>query len=255
MEKQSHQNKIIINDREQLKKYFKNGMLPNENHFAILIDSMFNKVDDGISKNDVDGLMVFPAGDEQKLLSFYENIKDKKASWVIVNSKGENKGLIIREDNNDWPTIYFENGGNVGIGTLFPKQKLEVEGLIASKGRMGTFKAGKVPADGKWHDILDGLTGCHAYEIMAYAGKKHKGKYALMHATAISTYGNSKSKINKTCGYYGAWWNRWNKINLRWIGETFDFRLQIKTMSNYGDGSQITFKIAKLWDNNFIDEE
>src|SRR5690554_7674564 len=78
MEDSTPKNKIIINDREQLKKFFKNGMLPTENHFAILIDSMFNKVDDGISKNDIDGLMVFPAGDQQKLLSFYDYIRSEE---------------------------------------------------------------------------------------------------------------------------------------------------------------------------------
>jgi hypothetical protein len=86
---------------------------------------------------------------------------------------------------------------------------------------------------------------------MAYAGVKGKGKYALLHATAISTFGKSRSKISKTCAYYGFWWN---KITLRWIGETKDFRLQIKTKSNFGEGVKIHFKITKLWDNSFLEE-
>lgn len=243
--------KIIINDREQLKKYFKSGMLPSENHFAILIDSMFNKVDDGISKNEVDGLMIFPTGDEQKLISFYDYIKEKKASWVIVNQSGETQGLIIKEEKNQWPTLFFQKGGNIGLGTLFPRQKLEVDGMVAAKGRQGTFKEGKVPADGKWHDIVENLTGCQAFEVMAYAGRKHKGKYALMHATAISTFGKSKSKITKTCAYYGFWWN---SLTCRWSGETFNYRLQVKTRSNYGPDQTIIFKISKLWDDSFIDD-
>ncbi|ERM81207.1 hypothetical protein P872_20185 [Rhodonellum psychrophilum GCM71 = DSM 17998] len=252
MEEIDRQNKIIINNREQLKKFFKKGMLPTENHFAILIDSMFNKAEDGINKNETDGLMVFPAGDEQKLLSFYDYIKDKKASWVIVSKTGESKGLIIKEDKNEWPTIFFEQGGKVGIGTLLPKQKLEVQGIIASQGRMGTFKEGNIPADGQWHDILVNLKGCNAFEIMALAGQKNKGKYALMHATAISTFGKSHSKISKTCAYYGFWWNR---ITCRWQGDTFEYKLQMKTWSNYGKEAKINYKISKLWDNSFNLEE
>lgn len=123
------------------------------------------------------------------------------------------------------------------------------QGHVASKERMVTNKEGKVPADGKWHDIVAGLTGCHAFEIMAYSGVEGKGKYALMHAIAISTFGKSKSKISKTCAHYGFWWN---KITLRWVGETKNFGLQIKTMSNYGEGNEIYFRISLLWDSSIM---
>ncbi len=244
-------NKVIINDREQLKKYFRNGMLPTENHFAILIDSMFNKVDDGISKSDEDGLMIFPAGDEDKLLSFYDYLKDKRASWVLVNGRGETKGLILQEEGKNEPTVFFQKEGNVGIGTLLPTEKLHVAGLVASEGRVGTFKKGQIPADGKWHDILVGLSGCQGFEIIAHAGRKQKGKYALLQATALSTFGNSRAKIRKTCAHYGFWWN---KIDCRWQGETFNYRLQMKTKSNYGGESKITYQVAKLWDDSFLNE-
>lgn len=250
--KELNENTLVINDREQLKKYFRSGMLPTEKHFAILIDSMFNKVDDGINKDDKDGLMIFPAGDEEILLSFYDSLKDKKASWILVNGQGETKGIILKQKGEKDPTIFFQQGGFVGIGTNRPSQKLEVAGLIASQGREGVYKKGKIPADGKWHDVITELNGCQGFEIMAHAGKKEKGKYALMHATALSTYGNSKARISKTCAHYGFWWNR---ISCRWIGETKNYRLQIKTKSNYGEGAVITFRIAKLWDDSFLDEQ
>lgn len=258
MENPDQLEKVTINNREQLKAFFKNGKLPNENHFAILIDSMFVKREDGLSITKEDSLMVFPAGDEKKLLSFYNDIKEKKAKWLIVNSKGDRKGLIIRENDNDCPTIYFGEGaevgegGKVGIGIDDPKHKLEVDGLIGSKGRVGIYKKGKVKADGDWYDILKDLNGCHAFEIMAYAGgEKGKGKYALMHATAISTFGKSKSKIRKTSAHFGFWWN---KLNLRWVGETHSYGLQIKTNRNYGKGIEIFYRISLLWDSSFIDD-
>ncbi|WP_268034041.1 adhesin [Algoriphagus sp. PAP.12] len=245
-------NTVVINDREQLKKYFRSGMLPTEVHFAILIDSMFNKVDDGINKNDTDGLMIFPAGEEEVLLSFYDSLKEKNASWVLVNGQGEAKGIILKEKGKNDPTIFFQEGGNVGIGTENPQHKLQVEGMVASHGRVGVYKKGQIPADGKWHDVLGGLTGCQGFEIVAHAGRKQKGKYALLHATALSTFGNSKPKISKTSAHYGFWWN---KINCRWVGETFNYRLQLRTGSNYGGDSVITYRIGKLWDDDFLNEE
>ncbi|WP_297338265.1 adhesin [Algoriphagus sp.] len=245
------QNSVVINDREQLKKYFRSGMLPSEIHFAILIDSMFNKVDDGINKGEQEGLMIFPSGDEEVLLSFYDSLKEKKASWVLVNGKGETKGIILKERGKENPTIFFQKGGNVGIGTAQPSQKLEVNGLIASQGRVGIYRKGQIPADGKWHDVLTNLTGAQGFEIVAHAGRKQKGRYALLHATALSTFGNSKPKISKTCAYYGFWWN---KINCRWTGDTFDYKLQMRTGSNYGGDSKITFRISKLWDDDFLDQ-
>lgn len=242
-------NTVIINDREQLKKYFRAGMLPTEIHFAILIDSMFNKVDDGINKDDEDGLMIFPAGDEEILLSFYDSLKDKKANFVLVNAQGEAKGIILREKSSEHPTIFFEKGGNVGIGTDRPSQKLEVAGLIAAQGRVGSFKKGQVPADGEWHDMLTNLTGSQGFEIVAHAGRKQKGKYSLLHATALSTFGRSKPKITKTCAHFGFWWN---KIDCRWTGDTFNYRLQIRTGSNYGGDSKISFQVGKLWDDDFL---
>lgn len=242
---------VIINDREQLKKYFRSGMLPSEVHFAILIDSMFNKIDDGINKNEEEGLMIFPSGDEEVLLSFYDSLKEKKSSWVIVNGKGETKGIILKEKGKESPTIFFQKGGNVGLGTDKPTQKLEVAGLIASHGRVGGFKKGEIPADGAWHDVLTNLTGCQGFEIIAHAGRKQKGKYALLHATALSTFGKSKPKISKTCAYFGFWWN---KIDCRFTGDTFNYKLQIRTGSNYGADSKITFRISKLWDDDFLNQ-
>ncbi|MHA7129199.1 adhesin [Algoriphagus namhaensis] len=240
---------LIIKDRKQLKQLFAEGKLPKEKHFVYLIDSMFNKLDDGIHKSEKDGWMIFPAGDEEKLLSFYDGLKEEKASWMIVNSKGESKGLILRAGDSSYPTIFFQKAGNIGIGTLDPKHKLQVQGIIASEGRVGVFHQGTAPADGKWHEILGNLDGCQGFEIMAYAGKKDYGKYALTHAIALSTFGRSKSKIRTTSAHYGAWWH---KLSFRWRGDTRNYSLQIKTWSNYGDGERIHFQVSKLWDDRFL---
>lgn len=101
------------------------------------------------------------------------------------------------------------------------------------------------------------------------------GRYCLLHAVAISTFGNSRSNISKTCAYYGRWWN---KISIRWESrenaiETpenekwwhnlplvrgqvkgkknpFEYNLQIKTVSYYGDNKFINVAISVLYDEN-----
>jgi len=103
----------------------------------------------------------------------------------------------------------------------------------------------------------------------------------LMHAIAISTFGNSRPKISKTSAYHG---KRWNKIAIRWESrpsltakesdeekkklidmsklwkrikslweskDTFKYNLQLKTKSNYGDGKKIHYKVSVLWDAGF----
>lgn len=252
--------KSII-DRKQLKEFFKNGYLPTEDHFAALIDSMFNKADDNINIDEENGLMIYPALDEAKLLSFFESKNEQSPKWLLLNSKG--KGIYIKEvidqqsktssKKGEAPNLYLESGGNVGIGTNSPQEKLEVKGVVESEGRIGNFRKIVLEANGRWHNVFgaEGLTGCHAFEIMAQArGNVGEGKYALMHAIALSTFGKSKSKIRKTSAHYGKWWN---KIACRWVAEdTFKYNLQIKTKSNYGEGGKIYVNVTKLWDDSFM---
>ena len=57
-----------------------------------------------------------------------------------------------------------------------PKTKLDVNGILGAKSRVGTYKMGKVPADGRWHDIIVELNGSHAFEVVAHVGKPKSGK-------------------------------------------------------------------------------
>lgn len=280
-----------ITDRKKLKEFFKKGNLPGESDFEKLIDSTFNIADDKLDINE-DGLMIYPSENgKEKLLSFFEDRDNTDATWVMFISKKDNGGISINQigqsKNGDNPPAFFiqKEGGRVGLGTNSPGQQLDVKGLIASEGRMGNIE-GSVVADGNWHNVFDsakGLNGCHAYEIMAYAeGFKGEGKYSLMHAIAISTFGNSKPKISKTSAYHGTWWN---KIDIRWesrpsrISEesvqdkkkgfglsrwlkslmggleqknTEKYNLQLRTKSKYGDDIKLHFRVSVLWNSDFI---
>ena len=156
--------------------------------------------------------------------------------------------------------------------------------MVAAEGRVGNFKEGTLDADGQWRNIFDkkDLKGCNAYEIMAYVeGENGEGKYSLMHAIAISTLGNSKPKITKTCAHYGKSWNKlairwesrpsklvppkegekqkifdlaawWQKFKSIWEPrDNFRYNLQLRTKRHYGKDIKIHYKVSLLWDTNF----
>lgn len=240
-------------NRETLKNLFSNGKRPNEDNFYTFIDSMVNKVDDGISKNQKDGLILSPEGKESKnVVSFYQKVQDDLPDWSIelVQDKTKGMGFVEPITATEAKTrLFLEKGGNIGINTETPQTNLEINGILGSSSRVGTYKISTVPADGRWHDILKELDGCNAFEIMAQVGKEKAGKYALLHAHALSTFGKSRSKIKATQAHYG-WWR--NKLDLRWTGGTRNYGLQIRSRSNYGSDHEINFYITKLWDNNIM---
>jgi hypothetical protein len=238
---------MAIQNRESLKEYFKKGQLPSEGHFHDLIDSSINKVDDGMSKTMEDGLMLAPIGESRKLISFFKNIEDKSSAWRMEVDENDADLRFTNKIGDSILTVSEE--GRVGVNNESPQANFDVNGNMAMSGRQGNAYKGKVPADGKWHQIITELNGCRMFEIFAGVGKKKTGKYALMHAIAISTYGKSKNKIKKTQGRYGI---RGNKIKLRWTGTTYKFNLEIKTKANYGDNVAICYNIQDLWQDVYM---
>ena len=265
--------------REDLKKYFRNGEVPNENHFEYLIDSMINKQDDAFLKDKKNGFVIASSVESNRFLSLYKNINDLHPFFCIEKDeqgveslrinpvkdrKNESEDTTDKDDKNtDENSFYFDVNGNLGIGKRsLEGYKLEVAGFAGMNGRLGTFKSGKVAADGKWHDIIEGLDNCNAFEIVARTGLKGTGKFAIVHAIAMSTFGGrrswlqrifggSRNRIRRTSAHYGFIWNR---LRLRWKGETNKYSLQIKTSNNYGKDAddnavEIYYNITKLWDD------
>ena len=278
-------NKGNITDRATLRNLFGKGRRPTQEHFEKLIDSTFNKAEDNLDINDANGLMIYPVN-KGKLISFFNDIDDADAAWGLQHSK-ELNGLVLKEhttsnttdpNNKENVTLFLKEGGNIGVGTNDPICALDVNGLIASDGRVGNI-VGTMPADGKWHNIdfgKENLGNIQAFEIVASAkGKPRKGQYCLMHAIALTTYGDSHPKISKTCAHYGKWWN---KISIRWESREISTvnpedekwfhnlpllrgiykgrknkdlsSLQMKTKSNYGNDRNISYRISKLWDES-----
>ena len=244
-------------NRQSLKLLFGDGTRPNEKNFGSLIDSMLNKADDGIAKNFSDGLTLAPSGSESdRVISFKQNIQDSKPLWSIdlLNEK-EHKGLGFVDGSDtqaDQFALFLQQGGHIGVGTNAPRVNLDVAGTMGSHMRIGTYVIGTVPANGAWHRIKfpqTKLSGYHAFEIMAQVGSKGTGRHALLHALALTTFGRSRHRIRRTQAHYG-WW--WNKISIRWRGDTDDYWLELKTRTKYPEGTQIKYHITKLWDNEMM---
>lgn len=230
-------------DRKALKAKFKKGKMPAEQDFGNLIDSMVNILEEGFDKTADDGLKISQLMGSGRLLSFYENIAVENPQWFLELGIGDNK---LHFGTNDSPRVlslrsYKEvNNGQVnvkvavGINKETPQATLDVEGTIASSGRMGKVCELETPADGSWWDITPVLTGCEAFEVVAgVGGQDADGKYAMLHAIALNTF-NGKGSIKQQHSFFGA---KCNRIELRWMSVPeegpFHFKLQIRVLCSY----------------------
>lgn len=302
--------------RITLREYFKNGNLPNSEHYSDFIDSTVNRLDDGFDKSDKYGLRLTSHGGYTALLSFdtKEVENESEPFWIVKHGK-TNHALhfqsgwktdnpSLKKDGSDQSTetgdgtekakgsepgtdkttpakddttslkknrstaavLTLDEKGKVGINKDKPKWALDVDGVIRSQGRIGFPRvAAEIKADRKWHYVTDELEGCHALEIVAgVGGCKGKGRYSLLHATAMNAYNPrnwilnlifSRRKIRKQTAVFGRYSDR---IKLRWHSKKDStrrlYRLQMKTASIiYSDKKEekdyafIRYYITQLW--------
>ncbi|HMC98538.1 MAG TPA: hypothetical protein VKH37_00245, partial [Ferruginibacter sp.] len=210
--------------RKDLEEKFKDGTIPKEADFKSLINSMINKQDDGFSKDENNGFEIkITKPKSKKFISLYKDLnspevffsieKDDHGTALILNPLGDDDeadmiGNESIEDSALHKSFYFDTEGKLGIGKM-PEDhmKLEVEGFVGMRGRVGTYKIGVAEANGRWQPIIEGLSNCKAFEVVARAGKVNTGKFALLHATALATFGPKKSRIRKSSAHYGWFWN------------------------------------------------
>ena len=88
---------MALLNRQSLINYFKKGSAPSERHFADLIESTVNIVDDGISREGENGFRITPIGRSKRLISFYKNFKQINPEWSINLDKEQNGGLAFQE--------------------------------------------------------------------------------------------------------------------------------------------------------------
>ncbi|WP_334158095.1 hypothetical protein [Oryzomicrobium sp.] len=239
-------------NRTSLKHAFSEGAQPSAESFADLIDSALNVVDDGFDRSDEDGFRVAQLGKTGKLISFFENIAVRRPSWFMRLSQGSRRLFFGSESEKPVLTLSSETVGDqeatrVGINKADPAHELDVDGVVAAKGRIGSQGA-SVKADGQWHDIAGPLDGCRAFEVIAGVGDKDAGRYALLHAFALNTF-NRKGHVTPHQSYYGS---RCDQLDLRWVGDTHAYTLQLRTRCAYGEHVAIQFYLTDLWFDPFM---
>ncbi|XWN35366.1 MAG: adhesin [Roseivirga sp.] len=235
---------MAIVSRNQLKKAFEKGAIPSQQDFEDLVDSLYHKQDDGLISQE-EGLKLSPKGSAKKMVTFFNSLSDLKPKWGIEQYPKDTPdfGLNLVDQGGE-SRLFIKEDGNVGIGTINPTAKLEVAGNIHMQGRRGLYASGEVPGNKEWHNITPQLSHCHAFEVVAQIGKPGRGLYSIIHAIALSAFGNSSNTIRKTEAHYGSYRN---KLDLRWAGSTFDYYLQIRTRRDYGDASMIKYYVTNLW--------
>ncbi len=206
---------MVKKNRASLKRKFYEGEMPSASAFSELIDSMLNIVDEGFDKTEFDGLKVAQIN-QGKLLSFYRNIDIKSPVWS-VQLDGPGGGLAFGNAGNasvlTLRALSGGSGGNGGDGADNAASfELDMTGRVVADGRRGRPGSMRVMADGGWHNITETLIGCYAFEIVAGAGKKNGGKYALMHAFASTAF-NGNSDITYHQAYFGS---KCNRLQLQW---------------------------------------
>lgn len=257
--------------RAKLKKLFSNGRMPSEVDFADLIDSAINPIDDGFNITQEEGLNIAPTRLGKFASIYVDKNRSQVPQWSVESGKNNQylliKNNVTNSDDNltsskeDTTVLSISaNEGRVAINKAMPEFNLDVDGVLASKARVGTLKRGEVVADGQWHDMLTGLTGCHVLEITAgVAGGEKQGRYALLHALAMNCYNPNHffSWFRKRIKHQHAWYfSRWDRIKVRWAKDGYQqYKLQIKTIRNYKSENKnyrIQFYITQLWLNNIM---
>ncbi len=168
-------------NREMLKELFLNGLKPNQEDFADIIDSTINSKDDNIvSKNGKIGintedpkanLHVNVLGDKVKL-------GDKNAAFMVGRADGHNLSFddneIMSKNGNNYATlniqaeggdVYFhslktdikerviiKSNGKVGIGTNNPKANLHVN-ISGDKVKLGDKNAAFMVGNADGHNL------------------------------------------------------------------------------------------------------
>jgi hypothetical protein len=276
--------------RKDLVKLFTRGSLPTDKNFEQLIYSNYNKADDKLDITDELGVQMYPVKTGQ-LLNFFEHPDDEDPEYEVAISS---KGLFIQRvtkphstDEEKYPELFIEkSSGNMAIGHCEPQAKLDVNGIVASQGRLGNYNEGglnEIKADGYWHNVFKtNLTGVHAFEIMAFAkGQIGNGKYSILHAIVTCTYGKGRKRITNTRSQF-KFKDRIDirvvskpsliergkniepketgllKISFRWLkclfeGKGLDYNVQLRTKSHFGKNNidpnyvRINYKITLLW--------
>lgn len=267
--------------RETLRKFFAAGELPTQEHFSDLIESTLNLRDEGFCRTPENGLEVVSAPGRDALLSLFSGQDPATPAWALRHGaegdalqwvagparQAEDAAVLsLLPRQGPDPTAPGEHAAprppRVGINTATPQHALDVAGVVASQGRVGTWGAAgaqRLAADGTPQVLIDRLSGCQGFEIVAGVGVPGTGRYALLHAVALNTFnpvvqwwqrlwpGARRRGIRTTQAHYG---RRCDRIDLWWEGghgKGAEYRLCLRTGCDYGPGVVVRAHVTRLW--------
>lgn len=251
--------------RSELYKIYKGGF--HDKAFEHLVDSALNIKDDGLGINPENGLVLTAKGPSKHLLSFYQRVSDKSSPlWnVSLDSNEQTRGLNFNQKGKS--VLFLKEDGNVGINTVTPNYELEVNGLISTKGILGSYSKGYCPADGKWHTLenLRNLDGCVAFEVFAHINDDKDRRYGLTYATLLMTHSKRgfKNKLRTVEAGSKYLFGRFlNKIRFKWILDDLNsepgkpkYMIQLRTRTHYGmkdgDTKDVFYRVRLLWNKEF----
>lgn len=224
-------------NRKTLKGYFSNGRMPTGKHFEDLVDSMLNIVDDGLNKTE-NGLQLSPKEGLTSVMEFFGHILDENPLWRLEVDRGRERLYFRKGDHDDAATLTLCSDGRVEIGG-----DITVTGHVEARRFTGTYAGGEVPADGKWHDITEDVSGLCLLRVVAGCGRTGYGKHALIKADVMHCFGR-----RRRIGFMSSWYGMiFNRLTLRWVRNGQAARLQVRTRCNYGGDTMIRFEITELW--------
>jgi len=268
-------------NRETLKRFFGAGNLPTEEHFADLVDSSLNIIDEGFDKTEEFGFEITPqkgTDDTENLISFFRKLTDKLPSWSIsYHAKNEALQFIHTDaaTNERRTVLSLDRAGKVTVsGEEFNEQefadsefgsnpiKLDVGGAVRSPARLGVGlnSEATVPASGEYQAITEKLHGFQALEVVAKVELREEKRFAIMHAIALNAYNPPWRVLN--------FWNRSRRIKihqsyhsgprdrlkLRWEPVkdednpgVVQYRLCIKSAFRYPGDAKIEYHVTRLW--------
>ncbi len=222
--------------RNELKKYFGAGQKPTSENFAELIDSMVNIVDD-----QVEGKIELVSADEHDAaIAFKKKSLDSKPVWTMAVDKS---GVLSVRNGADASTVlsfYPDKRIELGDGAdIVVKGKLHADAFLGhAKGR------NHFPADGQWHELLDGSKGGKAYEITAGCEVGHS--FGFLFVKAIATqWDNEPIRVVVTNYSWRTFFN--NRIQVKWFKESGRCVLKIRTRKKYGDEVLLKVTLQELF--------
>ncbi len=250
--------------RRALHQLFGQGTNIPRTAYDNLIDSTINITDDGLEVDKINGLTLKAQPTSGKVISFVGGLNRPDSAWSILMNPERQMGLSISNDQGE-SMLFLQAGGNIGLGTLNPQTKLDVQGTVAAKGWVGTYSEGLVNADSRWYTIMHNLDACQGFEAIAHIKYDELHAFDLTHTTILISGGRKGKRIQtkRATLAYGWFWERLRRpIRFRWKLDPNTppdspprYLLQIRSSRKlkplHNKQAMIYFRLSKIWDRNY----